>query len=479
MKKLLIIEDNADTSSDLNGHYADKSWTVEVAASISEANRLLNEEDWQPHVIIADLGLPDGDILAHLENLSGETEFSEWIFAFEEGDNTDTDRIDDLAYDFMVKPFDQKRLDIVVNRALRSALTRQRLQRYASSDTRKHVVNSYLGKSKPVQELRTMLRQLAEVPISTMIITGETGTGKGLVARIVHHTGLRKEGPMVELNCAALPRELLESQLFGHEAGAFTGAKGRHRGLIEQADGGTLFLDEIGDMDIELQAKLLKAIEDKKIRRLGSEREISVDVQFIAATGIDLEQASRQNEFREDLYHRLSVFCVTLTPLRERKEDLVEILPPILAEFNEKANKHVEYVPDEVWEALLTHDWPGNVRELRNVIERCVLLAQDEILPAQWLQLNQFCAPDTATDSDEEQNAKPDDTATHSENSKGLFLPLDGSMALDEMDSHIIQTALQQNEFNVTETARVLGATRETLRYRIRKYDLQTEADVE
>jgi DNA-binding NtrC family response regulator len=457
--RLLIIEDDSDACMGLARHYRKKGWQVEVAGGTAEARAQLLDNSFDPLVIIADLGLPDGSILDHLEDLQDSVDCSEWIFVFEDAEHDDIERIDELAYDFLVKPLEQRRLDIIVKRAQRSALTRRRLQNYSMSEHKRYPIDAYLGQSEPVEALKEMLGRLTEVPLSTLIITGETGTGKGLAARIIHHCGLRRDRPMVELNCAALPRDLLESELYGHEAGAFTGAKGRHRGLFEQADGGTLFLDEIGDMDLELQSKLLKAIEDRKIRRLGSERELDIDVQIIAATHRDLEAMAREGNFREDLYHRLSVFCVTLPTLRERPSDLVELVPRLVAEYNTKANRRIEIIPDSVWEQLLQHDWPGNVRELRNVIERCVLLSKDEVLPEQWLQLTDSCSPAPQQECDD---------------ANAIKVPLDGSMSLDEMDKHIIHTALEHNDYNVTETARILGTTRETLRYRIQKYGLQT-----
>jgi transcriptional regulator with PAS, ATPase and Fis domain len=279
------------------------------------------------------------------------------------------------------------------------------------------------------------------------------------VARILHYGGSRAQGPLVELNCAALPRELLESQLFGHEIGAFTGAVARHRGLIEQADGGTLFLDEIGEMQLDLQAKLLKAIEDRKFRRLGSEKEISVDVQIVAASNRDLAELAQSGQFRSDLYHRLSVFRLQLPPLRAIKEDLEELVPLLVAEFNAKSNRQVRVIPPAVWQQLQAYDWPGNVRELRNVIERCVLLSDGPVFPAQWLQL-----PGVAPLAPEPGEDPTDDDS--------LRIPLDGSMALEDMDCYIIRTVLERYDGNVTAAARALGTTRETLRYRVRKYGL-------
>jgi transcriptional regulator with PAS, ATPase and Fis domain len=338
---------------------------------------------------------------------------------------------------------------------------------------RRYSPEAYLGHSQQARSMRELLEKLTQVPFSTLIIGGESGTGKGLVARILHYGGPRAQQPLIEVNCAALPRELLESELFGHEQGAFTGASGRHRGLLEQADGGTLFMDEIGEMPLDLQAKLLKVIEDHKVRRLGGEKEISVDVQIVAASNRDLEQLAQEGLFRADLYHRLSVFKVILPPLREAVEDLDQLVPLFVAEYNAKAGRQVKNIPEQVWTALKIHDWPGNVRELRNVIERCVLFADGPTFPAQWLQLKRQSTNATIIKNEPHLENKDGHTQAKS-NEQGIFLPLDGSMALDDMDRFIIKTALERADNNLTAAARALGATRETLRYRVRKYNLNT-----
>jgi transcriptional regulator with PAS, ATPase and Fis domain len=302
-----------------------------------------------------------------------------------------------------------------------------------------------------------MIAQMAKVPFSSLIISGETGTGKGLIARILHCTGSRALAPLIEINCAALPRELLESELFGYEAGAFTGAKKRHRGLFEQAHTGTLFLDEIGEMDLDLQTKLLKAVEDFRIRRLGGETEITIDVQIIAATNLNLIQKVEQGLFRSDLYHRLNVMSLRVPALRERKQDLDELVPIFIADSNRKSAKNVKNISQHAWENLKSYDWPGNIRELRNVLERCVLLASDEDFPEQWLQLP---------------NVSSKATVNH-DNENGIYLPLDGSLSLHDMEKYLIQEVLNRTDENVTAAARMLGTTRETLRYRVQKYNLK------
>lgn len=459
LNTLLIIEDEALFGSELSRHYRKAGWEVEWVKNLRDAKKLLLEQGFEPLLILSDMSLPDGNALDFMESLRGQIANTEWLLLTGYGSVPDSVRALRLgAYDFLEKPCEMSRLDLVISSAARGAHAQKRLAQQARQGHRRYSPEAYVGKSQAAQRVREMLTRLTQVPFSALIIGGETGTGKGLAARILHYGGKRGENPLIELNCAALPRELLESELFGHEAGAFTGAIARHRGLIEQAEGGTLFLDEIGEMAPDLQSKLLKAIEDRKIRRLGSEKEISVDVQILAASHRDLEEMVKNGEFRGDLYHRLSVFKLTLPPLRDIKEDLEDLVGLFVAEFNAKAGKHVKVVPEAAWAELRAHDWPGNVRELRNVIERCVLFAEGPLLPAEWLQLRRHDAkraPGGAASAD------------------GLFIPLDGSMALDDMDCYIIRTTLERHDGNVTAAARALGTTRETLRYRIRKYGLK------
>lgn len=461
---LLIIEDEKLLGSELVRHYERAGWDVDWAKTLAEARNLFTKKAVDPLLVLSDRSLPDGNALDLMEEMRGQGNTSEWLLLTGYGSVPDSVRALRLgAYDFLEKPCELERLDLVVASATRSAQAQRRLLEQAQERHRRYSPEAYVGRSEAAQRVRDMLERLTRVPFSALIIGGESGTGKGLVARVLHYSGKRAQHPLIELNCAALPHDLLESELFGHEAGAFTGAIGRHRGLIEQADGGTLFLDEIGEMHLDLQAKLLKAIEDRKIRRLGSEKEISVDVQILAASNRNLEDMVRNGSFRGDLFHRLSVFRLQLPPLRQVKQDLEELVPLLIAEFNAKAGKQVKVVPDDAWSLLRTYDWPGNVRELRNVIERCVLFAEGPVFPAQWLQLpGHINVPPAAS-------AAPSGTEC-------IVLPLDGSMALDDMDCYIIRSTLERYGGNVTAAARALGATRETLRYRIRKYGLKETA---
>lgn len=461
--QMLIIEDESLLGTELARHFRRNNWETVLAGTVGEAEQLLTSGESDPMLILSDLNLPDGSGLDLLERIrrSGR-HVAEWIFLTGYGEAPDAVRAMRLgAFDFLTKPADMDRLDLIVAGATRSAGAQRRLAHEARRTSRRYQPSSFQGKSAAAQGVRDMLQRLAGLPFSGVIINGETGTGKGLTARILHHASPRASAPFVEVNCAALPRELLESELFGHEAGAFTGAKGRHLGLMEQAAGGTLFLDEIAEMDISLQPKLLKSIEDKVIRRVGGEKEIRTDIQIIAATNRDLGEEMRQGRFRQDLYHRLSVFEISLPPLRQRPEDIEDMVFSLIQEFNLLAQKKVRHVPEKIWSILSAYAWPGNVRELRNVIERAVLLSTGSELPLEWLQLgSEHDAPATATEG-------PDANWIH--------LPLDGSMALDDMDRFIIETALKHHDYNVMATARALGTTRETLRYRVQKYGLLRE----
>ncbi len=468
---LLIIEDEALMGAELKRHFEREGWRVILADTLQSARQLLIEKELSPLAVLSDMNLPDGNALDLLDEVRQRKTIGEWIFLTGYGSITDSVRALRLgAYEFLEKPVDFDRLDLVIAGAVRSARAQRRLRDQFSAQSQRYTPQGFVGHSAATQRTREILAKLAAAPFSALVITGETGTGKGVAARILHHSGPRHDAPLVEVNCSALPKDLLESELFGHEAGAFTGAKGRRRGLFEQADGGTLFLDEIGEMPIDLQAKLLKALEEQHFRRIGGYHEINVDVDIIAATNHDLVNSIANGSFRSDLYHRLCVFELQLPPLRERRGDLDELVPLFVAEFNAKAGKNVTDISDTVWETLKAHNWPGNVRELRNVIERCVLFAEDSTLPSQWLQLQPAGTAATPVD---DYDGRDGTRAVARDDGKWLQLPLDGSMGLEEMDRLIILSALKQNQYNVAATARVLNSTRDTLRYRISKYDIE------
>ncbi len=452
---LLIIEDEELLGGELARHFRDERWRVERATSLAEAREVLAGAA-DPLVVLSDMNLGDGSALDLLEEHRDQR--SEWILLTGFGTVPDSVRALRLgAFDFLEKPCPLDRLDLVVAGAARSARAQRRLRDETERRNRTYSPDVFLGESRQAGEVRAMLRRLVELPIATLLIEGETGTGKGLAARILHYGGQRADGPLVEVNCAALPRELMESELFGHEAGAFTGARGRHRGLFEQAQGGTLFLDEVGELDPALQAKLLKAVEDRRVRRLGAERETDVDVQLFAASNRPLSRLVREGGFREDLFHRLGVLQLELPPLRVRISDLEQLVPALLAEFNARSGAHVTVVPDPVWRRLQAYAWPGNVRELRNVLERSVLLSKGDTLDDRWLGL-----------------PGPSETAPVGPGVDAIRVPIDGSLGLDEIEAMLIRQALEHSARNVSAAARLLGVSRQTLRYRIEKHGIQT-----
>jgi DNA-binding NtrC family response regulator len=455
MRELLILEDDEFLAAELADHFGSLGWSVTRAGNLQQARRALGTLAAGPLVVLADLTLPDGsslDLLAEVRQAGGA---SEWVFLTGRGGVPDSVRALRLgASDFLEKPCDLERLEVVIAGAQRSVVAQQRLLDLSSGNRRRYGPEAIQGQSPATVTLRSTLERLCGTSLGSVVLQGETGVGKGLVARILHHSGKRSSGPLEEVNCAALPKDLVESELFGHEAGAFTGAKGRHRGFLERASGGTLFLDEVSELPLDVQAKFLKAVEEKSVRRVGGERPIQIDVQFVAASNRSLEAQVAEGLFREDLYWRLNLFTLQIPPLRERMEDLDDLVEAFVAEFGARSPLPLMRVPDAVWKALRAHSWPGNVRELRNVLERCVMLSEGPELALEWLQL----APGSA--------ASPEFDAHR------LTLPLDGSMALDEMDRFIIESVLTLHGGNVAASARALGTTRETLRYRIQKYGL-------
>jgi transcriptional regulator with PAS, ATPase and Fis domain len=291
-----------------------------------------------------------------------------------------------------------------------------------------------------------------------VLITGETGTGKELVARALHFDGLRREGPFVEVNCASLPVNLLESELFGHERGAFTDAKERKVGLVEAAEGGTLFLDEIGEVDLSIQAKLLKLLEERTVRRVGSTRERKVDVRIVSATNQDLEKMVREGRFRSDLYFRLRIISLHMPPLRDRRQDVLPLARHFLALHGNRYGKRNLELSPEAQRLLLDHSWPGNVRELQNVLEQTVLLSHDAVVNCADLAL----CPGLG----EGATRSMDGAVGHC-----VAIPRDGVNLLD-MERRVVTQVLDQADWNVSKAAKLLGLTRDMLRTRMEKYGL-------
>jgi len=357
------------------------------------------------------------------------------------------------AYDYLNKPFDLEELVFVTRKALEATRLRREVRELRIKLRDAHGVTNLIGKSPKMREVFDMIAKVAASNATTILLQGASGTGKGMVARAIHQQSRRADRPFMTVTCTALPEQLLESELFGHEKGAFTDAKAQRKGLFELADGGTVFLDEIGDISLPLQAKLLRFLEEKAFKRVGGSLDVTVDVRIIATTNHDLEQAVRTGRFRADLFYRLNVIPITLPSLRERKEDIPLLAAAFMMDFNREFNRDVQRISDEALELLMAHDWPGNVRELRNMIERALLLGAEGELRVDDLPL-------------ELQKRGP--------SASGAFpfaLPREG-ISLADLERDLVMQALERVNGNQTQAAKLLGLNRDQIRYRVEKFGL-------
>ncbi len=359
------------------------------------------------------------------------------------------------AYDYLTKPLDFDALRLALDRALEHTHLRTENQELREQLARLRLPE-IIGTSAAMARLVELLALVAPSE-ATVLITGESGTGKGLVARAIHANSRRSHGPLVEVNCAAIPENLMETELFGHDKGAFTGADKARRGRFAQADGGTIFLDEVGELSLPMQAKLLRVLQDGQIQRVGSDQPIAVDVRILAATNRDLHQMTQEGLFREDLYYRLNVVAVEVPPLRQRKEDIPLLVDHFLRTFAQKNKRTVRGITPRAMDLLLKYDWPGNVRELENVMERAVILLRGEYLTEAELPLH-LQRPETPGPSGPANDAPPEDAVS---------LP---SVTLAEMERRLIERVLEETGGNKSEAARRLGITRRTLKLKLKKY---------
>jgi two-component system response regulator AtoC len=353
------------------------------------------------------------------------------------------------AYHFANKPFDLEALVVMVEQALETTWLRREVRRLHLSQAEPYRLDHMVGNSPEMREFKSLLSRIAASPASTVLLTGESGTGKDLTAKILHYTSARASKPFVNITCSALPENLLESELFGYERGAFTDARQQKRGLLEQADGGTVFLDEIGEMTPPLQAKILRFLEEKAFRRVGGSADLRVDVRVIAATNRTLEDEVRAGRFREDLFYRLNVLPLKLPPLRAHLEDVPALVHFYIDGFNREFKKNIKGISPAALALLRSHGWPGNVRELRNVVERAMLLAAGDTLePADF------------------------PIASARNGSYVVELPA-GGIVLENVERDLVRQALDRTGWNQTRAAKLLGLNRDQIHYRIEKFKLQ------
>ena len=469
--RILLIEDDAGAASALKQVLAEESYEVTTATRGDDGLALAQKKDFD--VVITDLKLPgmDGlELIRHLHELRPRIP----IILMTAHGTTDTaiEATKLGAFDYLLKPFEMEELlDLTARAEASSRLMTEVVEIGQEADRGEAII----GKSRLMQSVYKEIGRVAAKPVN-VLIRGETGTGKELVARALYQHSHRATTPFVAVNCAAIPETLLESELFGHERGAFTGAEARRIGRFEQADGGTLFLDEIGDLSANTQVKLLRVLQEKCIQRLGGRETIPVDVRVLAATHRDLEAAIAERLFREDLYYRLSVVVIQLPPLRQRKEDLPDLVRYFLRRYGKELGIESPAIQADALQALQAHPWPGNVRELENVVRRSMLLARGYPVSKAHVYeaLNQSARPITL--------ASQSVTTTISEllgaAERGEVSNLHAKV-LGEVEKELILQTMRQAVGNLSQASRWLGISRITLREKLRQYGATSRVEAE
>ena len=447
--RILIVEDEDNARKGYEQLL--QRWGYEVVAVPSAEEALAKFSSFQPDSVIADVELPGMNGLDLLEQLGEELRDVPAIIITGKGsDERAVAAIEAGAFWYIEKPLKGPVLHALLDRALSKARDAQKLavlQRQLRDAGR---LGELVGGSKAMQEVMRII-EMAAPSSASVLITGETGSGKEIVARTIHKLSPRAAGPFVAINCSAIPETLMESEIFGHERGAFTGAAERRIGCFELADGGTLLLDEIGEMPAPTQAKLLRVLEDRKVRRLGSKTETPVDVRVLAATNKDPEQAVASGGLRQDLFFRLNVFHIHLPPLREHKEDIPQLAEHILRDVNAKHQKNVRGIGAEVLDIFMSHTWPGNIRELRNVLERAAIMSEKELVSRSSLpgEFGKVAAK------------SPGDLST-------IRFPI--GTTVDAMERELILQTLQATGNNKTRAAELLGVSLKTLHNKLKEY---------
>ncbi len=449
--KIMVVDDEHLIRWSLEQNLMKQGYEVLTAGNGEDALKLVREE--QPELVLLDIHMPG---ISGLEVLEKVKEFDDEIIVImvtaHGGLETAVNAMRMGAYDYINKPFNLDEMGIVIKKALENFDLRREVAGLRS-EHKKVGSPTIVGKGKLMQHVLAMMERVAKSEASTVLVQGESGTGKELVAKWVHYESSRADKPFVAINCAAVPSTLLESELFGYEKGAFTDAKAMKKGLFELADGGTVFLDEIGDMELGMQAKLLRFLEDRTFRRVGGSKVISVDVRIISATNKDLLKAVEEKSFRNDLYYRLQVIPIFLPPLRERKEDIVILANHFIESFNKEFNKKIKGLSAGAEQMLTDYSWPGNIRELKNVIERAIILGGEDTLMLEHLPLEIVA-----------QSAAP------APGQSTVFqLPPEG-VDIEEVEKELIRQALEVSDGNQSKAAKKLSLGIDAFRYRMKKF---------
>ncbi len=460
-EKVLIVEDELHALTGLAELVSGWGYRTETARDGVEA--LDKVVAWSPGIVVTDLKMPRMDGIELLNRLSEMQEHQAVIMLTAQGSiDRAVEAMKMGAYDFIQKPVDPTRLKNILANATRQRETDQELEVTRRKLREKGILGSLVGSSKKMQDIFSLVERVAPSTVS-VLITGESGTGKEVVARTLHELSARKPKPFVAVNCAAIPETLIESEIFGHEKGAYTGAIERRAGCFELAEEGTLLLDEIGEMPIGTQAKLLRVLEDRRLRRLGSKVETPINVRVLAATNKDPQIAVEQGYLRSDLFYRLNVFNIHMPPLREHKEDIPAIIETMLTDMNERHERQVKGVDREMLSRLMSHDWPGNVRELRNTLERAVILCGEGLLEARHL-------PPGFGERSARISTAADAPSTNSVN-------VEVGATVDEAERLLILKTLESTRNNKTRAAEILGISLKTLHNKLKEYGSATFAD--
>lgn len=463
-EKIVIIDDEAHIAELCKRVLEEDGHDPIVAATGEEGLELIEKE--KPRLVLLDIMLPQMDGMAVLEKIKkfDSTIQVIMITAFASVQSA-VEAMKLGACDYLSKPFMPDELKIVMQKALENAKLKEALSYRREKESKDFTIDNILGNCSQIKNIKDTINKITNLDKSasgeppTILIIGETGTGKELVAKAIHFQGPRSLAPLIEVNCPAIPHNMMEAELLGHEKGSFTDAKSTRKGLFEAAEGGTIFLDEIGSLDPDMQVKLLKVIEDKKVRRIGSVIDRKVDVRIIAATNRNLEEAVSQGDFREDLFYRLKVVTINLPALRERGDDILLIAQYFLEFYAKQYGKQITSFNNEAKEFLTGYCWPGNIRELRHVIERAVISEDRNQMGSENLFIKSpLTTKECSLDLSKEQQIVID-------------LPKEG-ISLSHVEKEIIKELLSLTNWNLSKAARLLGISRDTLRYRIEKHQL-------